>query len=462
MREFRKTTGRSERPNIWKIGIDPSDPETVVIRWGLLDGAEQETRDRPGPCGTEGHSDYQTADQYAMFCMDREIRKKTEQGYVEWVNGSPIAKVATAIKFDRGLPKNLSFYKPKTEIADKKLDQLFQKSRAVWTLKRDGMMHVAVKRSGAWEIYSRRMDIATGRFPHIIDALKKLEPVPNGTILLGEMVFLKDDGSDDFKNVSRICRSDPDLALAYQGIGDFPDDSKGSEVLGKIAYYVFDVAFWGGHDMAREKPVRERLSLIRQLFQVLEPELRINTGLKSTRKALMRESKLREKLLREHHVGPVKIYGTEPGDDLALAKKLGAEGFVVVDPDAVYDDKGYSFDGKAQRPEGIYKRKPKFEDEFIIVDFYEGTGRNRGKLGGFILQQVCPSTGSRLDCGKCGGGLTDGQREEFWRDRAKLVEKTIKVEFDSRQPPKDGACKIRFPVFKGFADKKPEECVAQI
>lgn len=461
MREFRKTTGRSLRPNVWKIGIDPSDPEVVVVRWGLLDGAEQETRDRPGPCGTEGHSDYQTAEAYARFCMDRDIRKKTEQGYVEWVNGSPISKVATAVKFDRGLPKNLSFYKPKTEIADKKLDELYRKSRAVWTLKRDGMMHVAVKRSGAWEIYSRRMDLATDRFPHVVESLQKLEPVPNGTVLLGEMVFLRDDGTDDFKNVSRICRSDPDLALAYQGLDDFPEDAKDDTVLGKVGYYVFDIAFWGGQDLVREATVGERLGLIKMVFQNLAP-LRLNTGRKSTEGALKRESKLREGLLREHSLGPVKIYGTKPGDDLELAKKLGAEGFVVVDPDAVYGDKGYSFDGKAQRPEGIYKRKPKFEDEFIIVDFYEGTGRNRGKLGGFFLQQVCPKTGSRLDCGKCGGGLTDSQREEYWRDRKKLVEKTIKVEFDSRQPPKNGACKIRFPVFKGFADKKPEECVAQI
>jgi len=38
---------------------------------------------------------------------------------------------------------------------------------------------------------------------------------------------------------------------------------------------------------------------------------------------------------------------------------------------------------------------------------------------------------------------------------------TIKVEFDSRQPAKDGSYALRFPVFKGFSDKKPEECVAQ-
>ena len=47
-------------------------------------------------------------------------------------------------------------------------------------------------------------------------------------------------------------------------------------------------------------------------------------------------------------------------------------------------------------------------------------------------------------------------------ERDSVRSANIKVEFDSRQPPKDGACKIRFPVFKGFADKKPSECIAQI
>lgn len=460
MREFRKTTGRSLRPNVWRIGIDPGDPATVVVRWGLLDGAIQETKDCPGPCGTEGHSDYQTAEQYALFCMNREIRKKTEQGYVEWVNGEPVSEVATAVGFDSGLPKNLSFYKPKTEISDKALQKLHDKRRAVWTLKRDGMMHVAVKRGGIWEIYSRRMDVATERFPHVIDSLRRLS-IPDNTILLGEMVFLRKDGSDDFKNVSRICRSDPDLALAYQGLGDFPPDAKGGKVLGKVSYYVFDIAFWNSQDLVRTSPVRERLGLLKVLFQDLAP-LRFNTGLKGTEKQLKTESRLREGLLRKHHLGPVKIYTTSPGEDLELAKKLKAEGFVVVDADAVYSNKGYSFDGKAQRPEGIYKRKPKFEDEFIITGVYEGTGRNRGKLGGFFLQQICPETGGRLDCGKCGGGFTDEQRAEFWEDREHLVDKTIKVEFDSRQPPKNGVYALRFPVYKGASDKTPEECVAQI
>lgn len=463
-REFRKETGRNSRPNIWFIGVDPSDPEFVVTRWGLLDGALQETRDRPGDCGVEGNADYQDAKVYAVFCMNRDIRKKTEQGYVEWVGGKPLTKVATVIDFALPLPKNLSFYKPQTKVEDKKLSKLHLAGRAIWTLKRDGMMHVAVRRRGEWEIYSRRMDLATDHFPHIVESLGKLK-LPDGTILLGEMVLLKDDGRDDFKGVGRICRSDADLALAYQGFEAFPKDHADKTVLGKAAYYVFDIAFLSGKDGVREKEVRKRLRVLREVFLALDPSLSENaTGQGASMRELMAESKRRERMLRIHHVAPLKIFHASPETDLDIAKTLKIEGFVVLDADAVYGDKGYSFDGKAQRPEGIWKRKPKLEDEFIVVGVYEGTGKNMRKLGGFQLEQIHPETGKRIDCGKCGGGFTDEQRTEFW-DKVvggpPLVNLTIKVEFDSRQPAKDGSYALRFPVFKGFSDKKPEECLAQ-
>jgi len=459
-REFRKETGRNSRSNIWFTEIDPSDPEVVVTKWGLLDGALQETRDRPGSCGVEGNADFQNTKQYAIFCMERDIRKKKEQGYVEWINGKPLTKVATTIDFVKSLPKNLSFYKPQTKIDDQKLAKLHLLGRAIWTLKRDGMMHVAVRAGGKWEIYSRRMDLATERFPHIIESLGKLH-LQDGTILLGEMTLLKDNGRDDFKGTSRICRSDPDLALAYQGLGSFPQGHADKVVLGKISYYVFDIAFLHNQDGVREREVCKRLEMLRRIFMEFDPELSPNsTGQGASIRELMAESKRRERMLRIHHIAPLKIFHASPETDIEIAKKLGIEGFVVLDADAIYGDKGYSFDGKAQRPEGIWKRKPKCEDEFIVVDVYEGTGKNMGKLGGLYLEQIHPDTGKRINCGKCGGGFTDEQRDELWHGKT-LANSTVKVEFDSRQPAKDGSYALRFPVFKGAADKKPEECIAQ-
>lgn len=460
MREFRKITGRTSRPIVWQIGIDPKDPTTYVVRWGLENGAMQETRDTPGTCGKKGHANYQTAKEYVKFCIDREIRKKTEQGFVEYKNGEALTKAASKIDFSKSLPKNLCFYKPKKEISDKALKELEESNRAVWTLKRDGMMHIVVKRMDNIEIYSRRMDLVTEKFPHIVESAELLD-LPNDTILLGEMCFLKDDGSESFLNTSRICRSDPDLALAYQGFSEFPKRKKDESVLGKVSYYVFDIAFFQGIDLISTISIKERLVMLRELFKRLDQNLSIGTGRFANVKQLFAESKLREKMLREYHIAPLKIYKTDAGNDLELAKRLRAEGFVVLDVDTCYGNKAYSFDGKAQRPEGIWKRKPKYEDEFVIVDFYSGTGRNRGRLGGFFIKQLHPDTGKWIDCGKCGGGFKDNDREGFWQEGKKLIGQTIKIEFDSRQPPKDGIYSLRFPEFKGMADKEPSECFAQ-
>jgi ATP-dependent DNA ligase len=442
------------------IGIDSNNPKTYVVCWGLLHGAMQETSDTPGTCGVKGHSDYQTAEEYAIFCMNRDIRKKKEQGYIEYINGKAIDEVACTIDFNKPLPKNLCFYKPKKEISQLKLNKLESSGRAIWTLKRDGMMHVSVKRNGEWEIYSRRMDIVTNSYPHIINKLNELH-LPDGTILLGEMCLLRDDGSDNFKGVSKICRSKPDLALAYQGLKEFPKRKQNESIIGKISYYVFDVVFYNGRDLISNEPTRRRLIILKEIFEKFDQKLKVTTGRKATHDLIIRESKLREGMLRRHNIAPVKVYHTSANTDLELAKRLKAEGFVVLDADAKYGDRAYSFDGKAQRPDGIWKRKPKYEDEFIITGYYEGTGRNRGKLGGLTIEQIHPNTGDRINCGKCGGGFTKEQRERFFIEGDNLLNKTIKIEFDSRQPFNEGVYALRFPEFKGFADKEPSECIAQ-
>lgn len=457
-REFRKHTGRNKKPQVWKIGIDKNDPETYVVEWGVLNGAVQTTKDRPDSCGTEGHANFQTPAQYAQFCIDREIRKKNEEGYIEYINGEPVKEVVNFIDFNKPLPKNFCLYKPKLEIDDEKLEKLHKENRAVWTLKRDGMMHIALRRQNNWEIYSRRMDLVTEKYPHIVENLNKLD-LPDSTMLIGEMVFLREDGSDDFKNVSRICRSKEDLALAYQGFGSFPKNKKDEKVLGKVSFYVFDVPFFEGADLIKNRNIIFRLRLLKQIFQFFNPRLFVNSGNSCDEEQLKNENRRRERMLREYHIAPLKIYKTTASRDRELIKNLNLEGFVILDTDACYGDRGYSFDGKAQRPEGIYKRKCKLEEEFIISGIYEGSGRNRGRFGGFTLEQYHPETGNIIDCGKCGGGFTDEHRDRFL-DKD-LIGKTIKVEFDSRQPPNKGIYAVRFPVFKGWADKTPEECIAQ-
>ena len=460
MREFIKITGRNSRPQIWKIEVDPEDPKSYIVEWGLLKGVQQKTSDTPGPCGVIGHSDYQTAEQYVLFCIDREIRKKLEHGYTEYVEGKETENVSSSIDFSLPLPKNLCFYKPKKEISEENLKKLVEKNSAIWTLKRDGMMHIIVKNSDVI-IYSRRMDVVTEKFPHIVESVNQLN-LPDKTILLGEMCLLDKEGKDNFKGVSQICRSDNDLSLGYQGVKPLPKRREKELVLDKICYYVFDIAFYDGKDLITTQLVKDRLLLLKTIFSKFNNELLIDTGREATLEQLKIENKNRKMMLKTHHIGPMEIYKTDYTTDIQLAKDLKCEGFVILNADICYGDKAYSFDGKAQRPNGIFKRKPKYEQEFYITGAYIGSGRNRGRLGGFDIAQIHPTSGISIDCGKCGGGFSDAQRIEFWNNREDLINKTIKVEFDSRQLPKDGVYSLRFPVFLGFADKTIEECIADL
>ena len=227
-------------------------------------------------------------------------------------------------------------------------------------------------------------------------------------------------------------------------------------MLGKLCYYVFDIAFFNGEDLISNVPIKNRLKLMKDIFK-----LQIDTGQNIDIKLLKVENKLRRSILLNNYIGPIEIYRTDFNNDLELAKQLKFEGFVVLDVESSFGDKAYSFDGKAQRPDAIVKRKPKFEDEFVITGWYEGNGRNRGSLGGFYIKQIHPITNEWINCGKCGGGFSDEQRVEYWNEKEELIGTTIKVEFDSRQPPKDGRYALRFPEYKGPADKTPEECIAQ-
>lgn len=456
MREFRKTTGRNSRPQVWKIWIDENNPSSYIIEWGLLNGAKQKTSDTPGSCGVVGHSDYKSSEQYVKLCINREIKKKVEQGYIEYINGEALSEVCSSINFNK-LPKNLCFYKPKKEIKLKDLQELESQNRAVWTLKHDGMMHIIVK-NGPVYIYSRGMDIVTEKFPHIVESVNNLN-LPNGTILLGEICLLLDGDRDNFNGVSKICRSDSDLALAYQGLSNFPKRKKNEKILGKTCYYVFDVAFYDGKDLISNEPVINRLILLRKIFSKFN-KLFINTGRKATFKELKMENKNRTLMLRNNYIAPLKIYRTNSDNDINLAKEIKSEGFVIVDVDMCYGNRAYSFDGKAQRPKGIWKRKPKYEQEFFITSIYEGTGRNRKKLGGICISQF-NLNGEVINCGKCGCGFDDNDRIELWKNKRELINKTVKIEFDSRQPDNKGKYSLRFPVFIGFADKNIRECIME-
>ena len=120
-------------------------------------------------------------------------------------------------------------------------------------------------------------------------------------------------------------------------------------------------------------------------------------------------------------------------------------------------DKGY--EGIMIKPQnGVYeckrsslwlKVKPFIEVSLKVVAVEEGTGRNSGKLGALIVEGTDDGKFIRTNVGS---GLTDEDRETFWKDTEKLIGQIVEVRADAVTQNQDAVDEysLRFPRFLRF------------
>lgn len=436
VREFR-FEGKKSQPLIWKIvqqGIK------YTTEHGMLGGAMQTFSDIPGDKGKPDTKGYVNAEDNCIFHVEREIRKKLEHGYIEYINGKPSQEQVTEIVFTKALPKNFCGYKPQTDIEVKALEKLHKTGKARYTRKYDGMCHLMVHHPTGWEVYTRRMDLSTERFPLHVAALEKTN-YGVGTVLIGEMICFVGQ-KEDFKAISRICRSLPEEARKLILDKEVPEPK----------FVIFDVLFHNEKDMK-------------------------NTSYDDRSKLWVTFPKAAMSGPDDLIVG-VDYHSVTPETWEKFAKDKGWEGFVVTDGVAVPGEKFYSFDGDAKRPKGHHKLKPIYEDDVVIFAAAKGSGKRMDGIGAVFVKQLHPETKKWMYCGKVGSGFTDQDLVELEKifvdkkmkilDKDKEAEKmnleseegiVAMIEYGERQP---GTQKFRFPVFcRVRTDKTVKECVAQ-
>jgi len=127
-------------------------------------------------------------------------------------------------------------------------------------------------------------------------------------------------------------------------------------------------------------------------------------------------------------------------------------------------DKG--FEGIMVKPvTGIYeckrsslwlKVKPFIEVSLKVVDTEEGTGRNVGKLGALIVEGTDMDKFIKTNVGS---GLTDTDRETFWKAKDKLIGQIVEVRADAITQNQDtrDEWSLRFPRFLRFRGFEPGE-----
>ena len=118
----------------------------------------------------------------------------------------------------------------------------------------------------------------------------------------------------------------------------------------------------------------------------------------------------------------------------------GFEGIMVKPISGIYECKRSSL---------WLKVKPFIEVSLKVIDTEEGTGRNAGKLGALIVEGTDDGKFIKTNVGS---GLSDSDREEFWRAKDKLIGQIVEVRADAitqNQNAKD-EWSLRFPRFLRF------------
>ena len=127
-------------------------------------------------------------------------------------------------------------------------------------------------------------------------------------------------------------------------------------------------------------------------------------------------------------------------------------------------DKG--FEGIMVKPiTGIYeckrsslwlKVKPFIEVSLKVVDTEEGTGRNAGKLGALVVEGTDMDKFIKTNVGS---GLTDADRDTFWKAKDKLIGQIVEVRADAitQNQDTDNEWSLRFPRFLRFRGFEPGE-----
>ena len=101
---------------------------------------------------------------------------------------------------------------------------------------------------------------------------------------------------------------------------------------------------------------------------------------------------------------------------------------------------------ECKRTKSLMKIKKFYDFDLQIVGYEEGTGRNKGRLGAFVVDYK----GNQV---KVGSGYSDEERMNFWNDRDKYIGRVITVKYkEISKDKKTGLESLQFPVYCGVRE----------
>ena len=263
-----------------------------------------------------------------------------------------------------------------------------------------GVSVIAIVKNNKATLYSRNGKIFNN-FPHIEEALSKSEY--NNLVLDGEVM------SDDFQAL---------MKQVYRKSGAETDD----------AYLaLFDILPLKEFNNGKSKlNTLDRKKQLDQLSQTFESCIKL--------------------------VDYVILNFDDEKDNQKFSKMnkealdKGYEGLMIKPSENYYESK---------RSHAWLKIKPFIEVTLKIVSIQEGTGKHSGKLGAF---QVEGTDDGKFFSLSVGSGLTDDDRDKFWKSKEKLIGMLVEIRADAITQSIEGEhYSLRFPRFKCFRGFKQDE-----
>jgi len=126
---------------------------------------------------------------------------------------------------------------------------------------------------------------------------------------------------------------------------------------------------------------------------------------------------------------------------------MGMEGIMIKPIEGTY---------QCKRSYNWLKIKPFIEVTLTVVDFQEGTGKNKGGLGALVVNGEDDGKYFELNVGS---GLTDQLREDIWNSKEKVLGQLVEIRADAATLNQDSedVYSLRFPRFKTFRGFKMGE-----
>lgn len=202
-------------------------------------------------------------------------------------------------------------------------------------------------------------------------------------------------------------------------------------------------AFQKGTGLAQSKTnLKNKLKIV--LFDILPKEEFENKVSKDTYKN-RKQKLLNLKNYETENISVVRMFyegtnQTEIWRWLDYAEKHDMEG-LMLSLDAPYECK---------RTKNLIKIKKFYDFDLKIIGCEEGAGRNKGKLGAFIVDYKGNSV-------NVGSGFSDEERKIFWANKEELIGRIITVKYkEISKDKKTGMESLQFPIYCGLREPGKE------